>query len=315
MILERYLLGPLIWVPMFLLATLIRLAGNQRVRSWASNPQIASLLFRLSRLLLAKKIPYAENNLQKVLPTLNPDEIDEVRQAYFSNMLITASESLTMDGSEFYNTRFEGEEHLSAAREAGQAIMFVSGHFDNWELNRRNIERLGFPIWELYRGFDNTRFNYLSFNKKHRTGDLMAPTTDIPRLIEGLKNGDHAHILVDLKVKKGRNGVKLPFAGQPAWTSVFAAEMAIRFNMLIIPTYISRTADGGWVQSFEAPLNSSTKASTGRPERPPPTPTKHPSESREAATELTRQINASLSERLLDSPASWLLWDTNRWGP
>tara|TARA_R110000868_G_scaffold145634_2_gene365904 strand:- start:6 stop:917 length:912 start_codon:yes stop_codon:yes gene_type:complete len=299
--LQRYLLRPLLWLLGSLLVGLIRATGQTRIQRISHYSVTGPIIARLTRLLLAKKNHYLDDNLQRVFPDASVEQRQHIRQRYYANLLLTATESLTMDGNERQRSQIDGLENLQHARDRQQGILFVSGHINNWEMNRRIIEQLGFPAWELYRDFADTRFDYLTFNRRFRAGPKMISTARISELIGHLSNGDNAHILIDIKVKKGRNGQQLDFAGQPAWTSTFAAEMALRHNLALIPTYTQREANGHYRQIFEASLTSEH-----------PTANDHIQAS---ACQLTERINQSLSNQLKQNPASWLLWDTNRWGP
>ncbi|MDP2547559.1 lysophospholipid acyltransferase family protein [Oceanobacter sp. 4_MG-2023] len=299
--LQRYLLRPLLWLLASVLVGLIRIMGRARIQKISRYAATGPIIARLTRLLLAKKNHYLDNNLQRLLPDASVAQRQHIRHCYYANMLLTATESLTMDGNERQRTQIEGLQHVQRAKDQGQGILWVSGHINNWEMNRRIIEQLGFPAWELYRDFADTRFDYLSFNRRFRVGPRMISTNRTGELIQHLKNGDNAHILIDIKVKKGRNGQQIDFAGQPAWTSTFAAEMALRHHMALIPTYTLRTNDGQYRQVFEPSL----------------TPTQAVADDQlpAQARQITERINQSLANQLKQDPASWLLWDTNRWGP
>ena len=54
------------------------------------------------------------------------------------------------------------------------------------------------------------------------------------------------------------DGAMLKFFGQDALTSLSPAEMALRYDALIIPTYGIRRADGGFDMVIEAPIPHST---------------------------------------------------------
>lgn len=292
----------------YLLVAGIQLIGRRRASILARRMLTGPWIWRVSRFILNKKNHYLDANLALVLPALSVEQRDEIRHAYYNNILITAIESMTMDGKDHNRTDFEGLEHLQQARATGFGIMFVSGHFNNWEINYTNIEQLGFPLQVLYKDFSaDGGFNHYRYNRHFRSAKTMIPTGSIRRFIAGLEAGANAYVMVDLKVKNDRIGCRLNFAEHPAWTSVFAAEMALRHRMLLIPTYTVRMGKGRFFQHFEAPLYI--------PDHSIETVAEPQAEIRQQAIELTKKINQSLSKPLVNDPASWLLWDTNRWGP
>lgn len=307
------LLKYLIWPPVWLFVQIIRLLGVDNITTVARFNRSGKAVARLMRFLLGKRNHYLDDNVALIFPDYSSASREQIKHQYYANMLITAAESICMDGSEFMRTRFVGTEYLRAAKEHSRGILFVSGHFNNWEINRRNIEALGFPGWELYRDFSSTRFNYLDINRKYRLGQHMLTTREIPTFISRLKEGDNAHMLVDVKIKEGRNGVQVDFAGQPAWTSVFAAEMAVTHQLQVIATFTERDGRGGYIQTFQ-PISPAVSGATPVPPIDGDTPDITEMSIREQAVELTREINQTLTQQLQSDPASWLLWDTNRWG-
>lgn len=110
--------------------------------------------------------------------------------------------------------------------------------------------------------------------------------------VEKLEKGEHGYLFIDVKVKQGRNGVLLDFCDQPAWTSTFAADIALKTNKTIIPVYLQRLPEGHYRQTFAPPLDTTS----GDPKQ------------------ITQQLNAILSSQIMANPAGWALWDTNRWG-
>ena len=97
-------------------------------------------------------------------------------------------------------------------------------------------------------------------------------------------------MLLDLK-DKGRNGLRVDFCGLPAWTTCFPAQMAKQYAVKVIPVVLKRTADGYEQYLYPPANNSDTKI------------------------DITRYLNRCIGEEILASPETWLLWDTNRWGP
>ena len=93
-------------------------------------------------------------------------------------------------------------------------------------------------------------------------------------------------ILMD---EKYAEGVRMPFLGQDALTSLSAAQLALRYDVPMIPAYGIRRSDGNTYDViFEAPIPHSD------------------------ALTMTRAFNDSLSARILADPAQWY-WMLRRW--
>lgn len=270
---------------------LIKAIGLQRLTQISKRPAVQKSVLQFMRHFLNKKNAYIDRNLQLILAPHSEQQLNELKQAFSTQLLVTAAESITMDGSHFSKTDFVGIEHLG---ESPNGILFVATHMNNWEICRQNICLLGYPVYEQYRDFSQSHFDHRIYNHTHRFGDKQhfIPTSDTPCFVEKMQQGQHGYWFIDLKVKGGRNGALLGFCGAPAWTSTFGADIAIRCNKKIIPVYLERLADGRYRQTFAPPIDTSSGD----------------------ALAVTQQLNNILSQPILENPASWCLWDTNRWG-
>lgn len=106
-------------------------------------------------------------------------------------------------------------------------------------------------------------------------------------LVRELKSGKFISLLHDQRVK---GAPRFPFLGQEAATSPAPAEMALKYNVPLVPIYAIRRADGRHYDIIaEAPIE---------PTEP---------------LEMTRIMNESLSARVEKDPAQWLWIYTKRW--
>ena len=108
----------------------------------------------------------------------------------------------------------------------------------------------------------------------------------LAEFVKNLREGGHGAILLDQHVS---TGAMLDFLGQAAPTSLSAAEMALKYNALLVPIYGERLQDGiDFDIRIEAPI-------------PPSDP-----------VTMTQAINDSLSARVRARPEQWL-WIHRRW--
>ena len=93
-------------------------------------------------------------------------------------------------------------------------------------------------------------------------------------------------ILLD---EKHPDGTRLPFLGRPALTSLAAAQLALKYDLPMVPAYGTRIGDGSdFAVDYEAPIPH-TDAET-----------------------MTVAFNDSLSARILEHPDQWY-WLLKRW--
>ena len=179
---------------------------------------------------------------------------------------------------------------LETAKAQGRPIILVSGHFGNYEAARAVLMGRGYNVGGLYRNMTNPYFNdHYVQTMKALGGPIFAQG---PRgtagFVRHLKSGGQMVLLFDLHVF---GAPVLDFVGHPARTSISAAELALRFDALLIPFYGVRQPDGlGFETVFEAPIPHSDPVS------------------------MTQAMNDSISKRIIENPEQWF-WVPRRWRP
>ncbi|MFZ3583836.1 lysophospholipid acyltransferase family protein [Loktanella sp. DJP18] len=177
---------------------------------------------------------------------------------------------------------------LAEARAQGRPVIFVTGHFGNFEAPRHVLTRDGLVVGGLYRPMANAFVD--SHYRQTMTswgGPVFAQggrgTIGFARHIKG---GGMGTLLFDVHVSRAP---AISFMGRPALTSLAAAEMALRFDALLIPYFGTRQADGlSFDIAVEAPI----------PHTVPLT--------------MMRDATQRLEARIAADPAQWF-WVHRRW--
>ncbi len=183
-----------------------------------------------------------------------------------------------------------GLEALETAAAKGQPVILVSGHFGNYEATRAALVARGYNIGGLYRDMKNPYFN-AHYVKTMETfgGPVFAQgRKGTAGFVRHLKDGGQLVLLFDQHVF---GAPAFDFLGQPANTALSAAELALRYNALLIPFYGVRQPDG---LSFETVLEAPVPASD--------------------VMQMTQAITDSLAARVRDDPEQWF-WVHRRWRP
>jgi KDO2-lipid IV(A) lauroyltransferase len=179
---------------------------------------------------------------------------------------------------------------LESAAKKGQAVILVTGHFGNYEATRACLVARGYDIGGLYRDMKNPYFNAHYVKTMEAFGGPVFPQgrRGTAGFVRHLKDGGQLVLLFDQHVF---GAPKLDFLGKPANTALSAAELALRYDALLIPFYGIRQADG---VSFDAVLEA---------------PIPHSD-----ATTMTQALNDSLAARVKAHPEQWF-WVHRRWRP
>lgn len=252
----------------------------------------SGLAHLLSRSAFAQHKSRAREHLAYIWPDMTLPERRTIAQASVQNIVqgtfeIADSNRLRARAA-LWEPTGPGLEALVAARSTGRAAILVTGHFGNWEAARAALAVRGHEIGGLYRPLNN---GFLEDRWKSILSGLSGPVfargrTGLRGLLRYLKDGGAAVILPDQFV---RDGTMLDFLGQPAPTSLAAAELALRFDAPLIPFYGIRRA-----HDFEIVLEA------------PIAPT--------SPEEMMQSFNDSLAERIRATPDQWL-WTHRRWKP
>ena len=104
-------------------------------------------------------------------------------------------------------------------------------------------------------------------------------------MISFIKKGGLIALMVDQAVKDGKY---VNFLGKPAKTSMSIANIALKYDAIIIPAYGIRREDNKIVVSFEKPIKLTKSLA------------------------ITSAINSSLEARVQANPEQWY-WPHRRW--
>jgi Kdo2-lipid IVA lauroyltransferase/acyltransferase len=184
--------------------------------------------------------------------------------------------------------RGPGMAALQEAADKGQPVILVTGHFGNYEATRAALVARGFDIGGLYRDMKNPYFNAHYVRTMEAFGGPVFPQgrRGTAGFVRHLRQGGQLVLLFDQHV---HYAPILDFMGQPARTALSAAELALRYDALLIPFYGIRQPDG---LSFDCVLEDPVP--TGTPEA------------------MTQALNDSLAARVADHPDQWF-WVHRRW--
>ena len=181
-----------------------------------------------------------------------------------------------------------GLKTLKTARANGKGALIVSGHFGQWEAIRGVLIAEGLETGAVYRPQSNRHYQRRLSSGIQGGGQPIVQTgsNGTREMIRHLKKGGFIAILLD---EKSDDGAKLPFLGQPALTSLAAARLALKYDLVMVPAFGLRVGDG---QEFEVQFESEIPHSD--------------------VLKMTQKFNDLLSARILEHPEQWY-WLLQRW--
>ena len=185
----------------------------------------------------------------------------------------------------------EGLNYLYEIKKNNDQAVFISGHFNNFELMAMEIEKAGIDLCAIYRPLnnpflniimENIRKNYICRNqiKKGKSG-----TRDLLNLFK--KNFSVA-LMIDQRVSEGED---IDLFNRSAKTTTIPAQLVKKYGCSIIPVYIERVKNYHFKLYFKKPLKFDDNLSH---------------------QQITFQLNKILEKMILKNPDQWI-WSHDRW--
>ncbi len=187
--------------------------------------------------------------------------------------------------------KIEGLKYLEKIKNENKPVVFISGHFNNFELMAMQIEKSGINLATIYRPLnnmflnktmENIRINYICKKqiKKGRSGTRQ--------VLENLKKGCSIALMVDQRVTEGS---KVNFFGNPASTTTIPAQIIKKYKCDLVPIYIERKNKYFFKMYVSEPIKISSSKNQA---------------------EVSLFINKILEKMILKNPDQWI-WSHDRW--
>ena len=231
-------------------------------------------------------------NLALILPDLPQAEVRRLMRRVPDNVGRTLIEIYS--GAEFVARATAepltgpGLAALDAAHAAGRPVILVTGHFGNYDASRAALIARGFRVGALYRPMRDVAFNAHYLRAISGIGTPVFPRgrQGLGQMVRFLRGGGMLGLLIDQHIG---HGADLTFFGHPAKTALSAAELALKYDALVVPTYGVRRADGLTFEIIvEAPIPHGTPQA------------------------MTQALNDSLEALVRRHPDQWF-WIHRRW--
>jgi KDO2-lipid IV(A) lauroyltransferase len=272
-------------IALAVLALLSRLPFGLRVRvaGWLGQ----HLVGRLSRIRARVR-----DSIRHFLPELPEAEVRRIAGVVPGNLARLATEVLSPDDlarvAASIPPQGPGLAALERARAEGRAAILVSAHFGNYDVPRLALNARGYRIGGYYKDIDSPALNARYVRAIEASGAPMFPDTSegLKGLLRFLRKGGMFGILIDLDRP---NGVLLDFLGQPTRTVLSIAEMALKYDALVVPVFGIRTPEApGFRILIDTPVPHGAPAT------------------------MTQALNDSFAAQVRAHPEQWVWWHNRR---
>jgi len=235
------------------------------------------------------------SNISKALPEIGEKKTELIVKKMWENYGRILSEYMFIKN--FRNSKYkkfltiEGQEILNEIKDSKEPVVFISGHFNNFELMAMQVEKSGINLTAIYRPLNNIFLNKIM--EKIRTkyicrNQIKKGRSGTRELLKSFKNNYSIAIMIDQRVSES---IKIDFFGQKASTTTIPAQLVKKFGSKIVPIYIERINGVYFKMTINKPI-SFDKEST--------------------IEEITLNLNKWLEKMILINPGQWI-WSHDRW--
>ena len=185
----------------------------------------------------------------------------------------------------------EGEEILNDLINKKKNAVFISGHFNNFELMAMYIEKVGINLAAVYRPLNNYFLNSTMVNIRKNficKNQIKKGISGTRELLKLVKDGYSVALMIDQRVSEG---IKSKFFNEEALTTTIPAQLVKKFNLDVIPIYIERKKNFYFKIYVEKPMIFDKDTPVEK---------------------ITYELNYLLKQMILRNTSQWI-WSHNRW--
>ncbi len=241
----------------------------------------------------SKKLIYS--NIKRAFPDIDTKNLEQISRLMWNNYGRIFAEYMFI--KEFRNGKLtskieiEGQEILEEIKNSNKQVVFISGHFANFELMAMYLEKSGIELSAIYRPLNNIFLNKImeGIRKKYICkNQIKKGIGGLKKLITLKKKNFSTAMMIDQRVSEG---IMSNFFNYKASTTTIPAELVKKFNIDIVPIHIERIKEINFKIKIYKPLNFSKENSVQN---------------------ITDELNQFLETMIIKKPEQWI-WSHNRW--
>jgi KDO2-lipid IV(A) lauroyltransferase len=249
---------------------------------------------------LFRKKEIAEKNILIAFPNIDETSINQIIDDMWGNIGRIFGEYVHINKFSLLDEEknkiiFINKNNLQILKNNNKPIVFFSGHFANFELMAKCLRELEFNIGAIYRPLNNIFLNpIMEFIRKKYICPIQIEkgSTGTKKLIKHISANNPLALMVDQRLS---SSIRVPFFNRPATTTTTPAQLAIKYDALLVPVFLKRLKKTNYEFFIEEPLVFKKTNNYDKD-----------------IFNITEIMNKKLEEFIKIDPASWL-WSHDRW--
>ena len=267
----------------FILGRLIGLRLSRKLFSF--------LFLKLGPFFKSKKV--IKNNLNFFSNDLTDEKQKSIISGMWKNYGMTFIEYIFLDKFRESNSHIslDSEKKFDDIIKRNKQVVFVSGHFANFELMSMEMTKRNVKLATIYRPLNNYFLNpFMEFLRKKYicNHQIKKGINGVRDVISYINDEFSIALMIDQRVSEGE---RVNFFNKNALTTTLPAQLAIKFNMPVVPVYIERNEQNNFQIKFLDEIRPSSYKNK---------------------LELTQKLNQVIEEMIAKNPYQWI-WTHNRW--
>ena len=232
-------------------------------------------------------------NLMRLPNSLTEQEKNKIINNMWSNYGMTFIEYIFLKN--FRNSKLhidiKGEKILKQISLSGRPVIFVSGHFANFELMSMEITKKKINLATIYRPLNNFFLNPFMEHVRKKyicKNQIKKGLTGVRESIKYINKNHSIALMIDQRVSEGE---KIKFFNKDALTTTLPAQLALKYNLEVVPIFIERKNMSSFTMTIYEPFKSSNFKNK---------------------EQLSQKLSQVLEGMILKNPNQWI-WTHDRW--
>tara|TARA_B100002052_G_C15861625_1_gene590380 strand:+ start:1161 stop:2024 length:864 start_codon:yes stop_codon:yes gene_type:complete len=241
----------------------------------------------------SKKI--TENNIKSCIPNIEDKEKNKLIKKMWENYGRIFSEYMFIQ--KFRSKELEkylninGKKILEEIRRNNKPVIFISGHFNNFELMAMQLELFGIKLSSIYRPLNNIFLNKTMENLRKNficKNQIKKGIGGIREVVKAISENTSIALMIDQRVTEGEKSLLF---NMPTYTTTIPAQLVKKYNCPVVPIYIERKNKIYFDITVESPIHFTKN---------------------DDIESITQKLNTWLEKKILVNPDQWI-WTHNKW--
>ncbi len=230
-------------------------------------------------------------NLEIVFPNMDEVNKKKLEKSMWSNYGKVFVEYFFLNNLKKNNShiKIKGINILEKIKMNNKPVIFISGHFANFELMSMELIKHDINLATIYRPLNNFFINPMMEYVRRKNvckNQIQKGIGGVKQVIKYLEKKFSIALMIDQRLSEGE---KLPFFGKDAFTTIFPANLAKKFNLSIVPIYIKRLENNNFEMQVKNPIEFKGDKIT-----------------------FSKELNSIIEKFIIKNPDQWI-WTHNRW--